>query len=180
MAYVKKAEMIKTIQSANRKMQRIRKAGYTKSEDYGRAQAEISKTWDENPNRPKHKNLAYKGRTVKDLKSQYRAARQIMKTKEFNVGYIEKLIKSKSVQTLIHEHGLPPTVAGNRALITLLSSDDFKKMKETERYSKGVEAVYEAIRSGKKLGDVQNNITDLMKNHQDAFYFEDILKILKK
>ena len=180
MAYVKKAEMIKTIKSANRKMQRIRAAGYTKSQDYGRAQAEISKTWGENPNRPKHKNLAYKGRTVKELKSQYRAAQQILKTKELNVGYIKKIIKSKRVQTLIHEHDLPPSVAGSRALINLLSSNDFKKMKETGRYSEGVEAVYEAIRSGKKPEDVQNNISDLMKNHQDAFYFEDILKILKK
>lgn len=180
MAYVKKAEMIKTIKSANRKMQRIRKAGYTKSEDYGRAQAEISKTWGENPNRPKHKNLAYKGKTVKDLKSQYRAAQQIMKTKELNVGYVKKIIKSKRIQTMIHEHNLPPTVAGSRALISLLSSDDFKKLKESSRYDEGKEAVYEAIRSGKKPEDVQNNITDLMKNHQDAFYFEDILKILKK
>ena len=94
-------------------MQRIRSAGYTKSQDYGRAQAEISKTWGENPNRPKHKNLAYEGRTVKDLKSQYRAAQQIMNTKELNVGYVKKLIKSKRVQTLIHEHGLPPSAAAS-------------------------------------------------------------------
>ena len=103
-----------------------------------------------------------------------------MNTKELNVGYVKKLIKSKRVQTLIHEHGLPPTVAGSRALISLLSSDDFKKLKESSRYDEGKEAVYEAIRSGKKPEDVQDNISDLMKNHQDAFYFEDILKILKK
>ena len=170
--------MISTIRAANKRVQRLKKAGYTHSEDYGRARSEISKTWGENPNRPKHATIGWQGRTMKELQAGYKAAKEIVKNPHLTVGSIKKTIKSKRSKTFQKEYGISEKVANSQDFYNFLSSNVFQRMKES-RYEEGIEAVYEALQKGATFPELKDRMEEFMENYGgDDFYIEDLVKAL--
>src|SRR5574344_1585063 len=88
-----KKEMIKTINAANKRMQRMRKKGYTKGDEYRKAQAAISRTENDNPFIKDRTTLKASSKmTSAELKKRYRTAKKIVKKEELTVAYVKKEI----------------------------------------------------------------------------------------
>lgn len=174
-----KKEMITIIRSANSRIYRMKKAGYTKSETYQNVMAEVAKSRKESPFAQKHTTLSYKGKTVKHLQASLKAAKVIMKTEHFTVGSVKKEIQSKRANTLQTEYGLSKWKA-TKAFYNLLNSSVFKKTSELFSSDQVMKIVVEAKNQGQSNKFIENNLTSFLENkNNDRYYIDDLEKIMK-
>ena len=92
MAYVKKAEMLRTLKNANAKLYRIQKAGYVGDNDYMLASQMVSFVTQNN----KERFSLSKNQKVKDLQNQYKVAKIILSNKSLTPKKIESNINKLS------------------------------------------------------------------------------------
>ena len=92
MAYVKKAEMLRTLKNANAKLYRIQKAGYVGDNDYMLASQMVSFVTQNN----KERFSLSKKQKVKDLQNQYKVAKIILSNKSLTPKKIESNINKLS------------------------------------------------------------------------------------
>ena len=113
--------MIKTINAANKRMQRMRKKGYTKGDEYRKAQAAISRTENDNPFIKDRTTLKASNKmTSVELRKRYRTAKQIVKKEELTVAYVKKEISEKKIKTFETEKGI--VIKNKRKFFDLLNS----------------------------------------------------------
>lgn len=170
-----KKEMARTIEAANKRMQRLRKKGYTHSQEYARATAAISRANVDNPFEKKRITLnPKKTQTYAEMQRQYRAARQIMKKPELTVRAVEVEINTKRVYTFETEHGIK--IRNRQKFFDLLKSDEFKQASEEFSSNQVLIAVKEAYNGGMQPGAIKKKLQKFMKNAEkhDAYYIEDL------
>ena len=92
MAYVKKAEMLRTLKNANAKLYRIQKAGYVGDNDYMLASQMVSFVTQNN----KERFSLSKKQKVKDLQNRYKVAKIILSNKSLTPKKIESNINKLS------------------------------------------------------------------------------------
>jgi len=149
--YVSKAEMIRTIQSANKRMQRLRSAGFTKGDAYYLAQKGIAQVRGENPFHPKHVSLSISG-TRAEMKTSYKEAKKIMENKQLSVRHIKNTVEYKRAETFSREYGVDVT----KSLYSLLSSDAL-----SNAIAQHIISSDEAVRIYKEMRSNRDSTADL-------------------
>ena len=158
----------------------MKKAGYTKGKSYQMVMYEVAKARGEDPTKQKHTTLGYKGRTVKELMPQYKAARAIMKREDFTPKAVKKEMQSKRAQTFTAEYNVPSDVSGSKEFYTLLSSDNFKKLSEYVSSQQLLKMSIEAFNSGRSAAEINKSLSDFLKSmeNKDDFYIEDLENLI--
>ena len=162
-----KHQMLKAIYAANKRIQRLEKAGFTKGDAYSKARAQIAKSRGESPFHMKHSKLSQTG----DLKAAYKAAQNILKESGTRVGVVKQRIHIKRNKTFQEEKGITDT---SKAFYNFLNSDAFKHMSEVVGSDQVLRIASEARDSGAKWGTIKNRIDKYMKQQPDKYYIEDI------
>lgn len=169
-----KKEMIKTINAANKRMQRMRKKGYTKGDEYRKAQAAISRTENDNPFIKDRTTLKASSKmTSAELKKRYRTAKQIVKKKELTIAYVKKEISEKKMKTFETEKGI--VIKNKRKFFDLLNSDSFKRLSSASGWGSDqvLRSVREQINKGQNIDTLQKKLDDYMKSSQKDGYYLD-------
>ena len=141
---------------------------------------EVAKARGEDPTKQKHTTLGYKGRTVKELMPQYKAARQIMKMKNFTPAGVKREMRTKRAETFVKDYNVAPDVAGSKQFYTLLSSDNFKKLSEYVSSQQLLKMSIEAFNSGRSAQEINKSLSDFLKSmeNKDDFYIEDLENLI--
>lgn len=159
--------MLSTIYAANKRVQRLRKAGYTNGDSYSRAQAQIAKSRGESPFHPKHTALKQTGST-KDLKAAFKAAQSILKDVGTRYGVVKKQINVKRNKTFRMEKGVKDV---GKSFYALLNSDAFKHMSEVVGSS---DQVLSMVITNREKGNSWKSIKNKLENFDDKYYTKDI------
>ena len=185
-----KAQKLTAIRAANKRVQRMKSAGYTKGSGFQTALYEISKArnstpWEVEGKRKKIRTvdadtgkvktkyqIIKKGMllktsakmTAKELNAQYKAAQKILSPYQMTlVSEIKKDIHSKTVKTMMEKYGLPDTALNKKAFYNLLNSPDFKRLSETYTSDMVVRAVRESLATGNSIKGTAKNMHDLLE-----------------
>lgn len=177
---VRKAEMLKTINAANRKLQALRHENFIYSAEYKTALNAIQNLRGESPFKKKQ-FLTIPGsskKTVKELKQSYQLAKQIKKNKNLSVRKIQKDIASKRMQTF-GKKGI--TVKNQQVLFDILNSDEFKKIKELSFDSNQMlQIIKEKMKTANSSTDIISSLKKfLTDNRTDKQYFEDLQNLFQ-
>lgn len=168
----KKAKL-KAIVAANKRLQRMRKAGLTESQGYKASQESVAKSRGESPFEMKHKTISTsKKQTKEQLEKSYRAAKSILKEEETRVGYIKRKVREaerelkysiseqKRQQTFSERFNMLPT----DKVYDILKGKQFQQLKEVFGDSDQiVSAMREAINNGISTTAIKRRMTALMK-----------------
>ena len=176
-----KKQMIKTINAANKRMQRLRKKGYMHGDEYRKAQVLIARVEKENPFSKGRITLkASMKMSAVELKERYKVASQIQKKKELTVQYIKKEISDKRVQTFETEKGV--VIRNRKKFFDLLDSDSFKNLVSATNW--GSEQVLRTLKEeynrGKNPQTLQEKLDTYMASaSKDGYYLDSFEKALK-
>ena len=174
--YVKKAEQIKIIKRANRRLKELRAQGFAGTEAYKKAAYFVSMA--EGKDR---KSLSTKG-TVKDLKERYSVAKSILADSELSVSYQKEQKYQMEQMSPKIEKALGTTLSsGNRtSLFNMLNSDDFKKASELFGSDQVLIAIKESVkRPDTSVAAIRRRLKTFLDSPKtDRAYIEDLEDIL--
>lgn len=175
-----KKEMLRSIAAANRRLSRLRKAGYTHGDAYKTAMHAVARSRGESVFRPKHQSLQKTG-TKAELQEAYRAAKGIMKEKLTTVGAIKQEIRSKRNQTMAQQYGADLNRKSEKAFYNLLNSAAFKNLRDYVSSDQIVRSIVNAHGNGASYQDMQKRLESFMAGSQDAdrFYVDDLESALQ-
>lgn len=164
-----KHQMLKAIYAANKRIQRLEKAGFTKGDAYSKARAQIAKSRGESPFHMKHSKLSQTG----DLKAAYKAAQNILKESGTRVGVVKQRINVKRKQTFQNEKGVADT---SKAFFDLLNSDAFKHMGEVIGSDQLLRMVQEQRDKGTKWKDINKRLELYARTQPDNYYLNENIR----
>lgn len=174
--YVKKAEQIKIIKRANRRLKELRSQGFADTEVYKKTAYFVSMAEGK-----VRKSLSTKG-TVKDLKERYSVAKSILADPELSVSYQkEQKYQMEQLSPKI-EKALGTTLSsGNRtSLFNMLNSEDFKKVSELFGSDQVLTAVKECVEEpDTSVTAIRKRLKKFLDSPKtDRAYIEDLEDIL--
>src|SRR5574344_71548 len=174
--YVKKAEQIKILKRANRRLKELRAQGFAGTEAYKKAAYFVSMAEGK-----ERKSLSTKG-TVKDLKEIYSVAKSILADPELSVSYQkEQKYQMKQMSPKIEKALGTKLSSGNRtSLFNMLNSDDFKKASELFGSDQVLTAIKESINDhDTSIPSIRKRLKKFLKSPKtDHAYIEDMEDIL--
>ena len=174
--YVKKAEQIKNIKRANRRLKELRAQGFADTEAYKKAAYFVSMA-----EGSERKSLSTKG-TVKDLKERYSVAKSILADPELSVSYQKEQKYQMEQMSPKIEKALGTTLSsGNRtSLFNMLNSDDFKKASELFGSDQVLTAIKESVEeSDTSVAAIRRRLKKFLDSPKtDRAYIEDLEDIL--
>ena len=174
--YVKKAEQIKIIKRANRRLKELRAQGFADTEAYKKAAFFVSMAEGK-----ERKSLSTKG-TVKDLKERYSVAKSILADSELSVSYQKEQKYHMELMSPKIEKALGTTLSsGNRtSLFNMLNSDDFKKVSELFGSDQVLTAIKESVEEpDTSVAAIRRRLKKFLDSPKtDRAYIEDLEDIL--
>lgn len=188
-----KAEMLKTMASATKRLQRMRKAGLTRGHAYRQAISAITaearrrgKTqYSIRRGNPKMTITAGRKETKAELWERYKIARDIMNEPLLTTGYVHTRQFKQKKATFQRRYGFPKTDdATFRSFLEMLGSDEFKAFMETTGFDSRqvVELLAEHdVMEGNTLMTAINDFMEYKSSMGDRFFydeFEDVIKAL--
>lgn len=168
-----KKEMRKKIVAANKRLQRLARAHFTKSDAYTEARADIARVENVSPFERPRTTLSTDSRmTKKELERRYRVAAKILKQEELTVRGVKKQINDKRIKTFEKEKGI--VIREKQKFFDILKSDGFKKLSEIFGSTQILDNVREAYNKGSKPDTIVQRMVNYLKSNPDEYYVDEL------